>query len=66
MVGSSASKSKNGRIDTKAVVSATEGFVPGGGKARNKNWETTIIRNKKRWRLVNGTWVRPENIYTMS
>lgn len=41
-------------MNTKAVVSASEGFVPDGEKARNKNWATTIIKNKKRWRLVNG------------
>lgn len=62
-VGSSASKKKNGRMDTEAVVSATEGFVPDGEKARNKNWATTIIRNKKRWWQVNGMQVRPEIIY---
>lgn len=54
-------------MDGKAVVSATDGFVPENIKARNK-WAGTIIKDwgimrkpvpKKTWCLVNATWVGP-------
>lgn len=43
-MGNSTSKKKNGRMDGKAVVSATDGFVPENIKARNK-WAGTIIKD---------------------